>query len=97
MLGYIAYWVAIAVILVYLKWQEGRMTFFGLKSKALKEREARGSLAAPQEEKRPELATRGSSSDVTAKKNSSEGSDSAGSGGEDAHDFVATLGAPVRV
>jgi high-affinity iron transporter len=92
-LGYIAYWLVIAATLVYLKWQEGRMTLFGFKSKALKEREARGSLTAPQDEKRPELASRGS--DLT-KKNSNEGSDSAGSSGEDAHDFVATLGAPVR-
>lgn len=84
----------IAVTLVYLKWQEGRMTLFGFKSKTLQEREARGSLSAPQE-KRPELATRSSSSDLT-KKHSSEGSDSAGSAGDDAHDMIPTLGAPVR-
>lgn len=33
-LAYVFYWLSIIAALVYMKWQEGRFTLFGLKSKA---------------------------------------------------------------
>ena len=32
-LSYVFYWLLIIVTLIYLKWEEGRVTFFGKKSK----------------------------------------------------------------
>ncbi|ORY28144.1 iron permease FTR1/Fip1/EfeU [Naematelia encephala] len=40
-LSYVFYWLLIIVTLLYLKWQEGRMTFFGFKSSAHRRREER--------------------------------------------------------
>jgi len=40
-LCYAFYWIVAAGILIYLKWSEGRSTFFGLKSRAYKERQER--------------------------------------------------------
>lgn len=39
-LSYVFYWIVIMVVLVYLKWSEGRLSFFGYKSAAGKRREA---------------------------------------------------------
>lgn len=38
-LSYVFYWITIMVVLVYLKWKEGRMSFFGYKSAAAIRRE----------------------------------------------------------
>lgn len=38
-LMYVFYWLLIVVTLVYLKWKEGRMSLFGLKSAAAKRRD----------------------------------------------------------
>jgi high-affinity iron transporter len=40
-LGYCLYWIAIMVSLIYIKWSEGRVTFFGRGSKAYHRMEAR--------------------------------------------------------
>ncbi|GAA5992726.1 hypothetical protein JCM11641_004867 [Rhodosporidiobolus odoratus] len=40
-ISYVFYWIAAMVSLVYMKWQEGRCTFFGFKSAAWYRREAR--------------------------------------------------------
>ncbi|KAI5453241.1 high-affinity iron permease [Naganishia albida] len=40
-LGYCLYWIAIMVSLIYIKWSEGRVTFFGHGSKAYHRMEAR--------------------------------------------------------
>ncbi|GAA5910679.1 hypothetical protein JCM6882_001056 [Rhodosporidiobolus microsporus] len=45
-LAYTFYWVAVVAALVYMKWQEGRTTIFGLKSAAYHRREARRANAA---------------------------------------------------
>ena len=37
-LAYVFYWLVIAATLVYLKWSEGRASFFGLKSRIGRER-----------------------------------------------------------
>jgi len=41
-LAYVFYWLSIIAALVYMKWQEGRLTFFGLKSDAYYRRLERG-------------------------------------------------------
>lgn len=38
-LSYVFYWIAIMVVLVYLKWKEGRISFFGFKSAVATRRE----------------------------------------------------------
>ncbi|KEI40132.1 uncharacterized protein L969DRAFT_16804 [Mixia osmundae IAM 14324] len=40
-LSYVFYWIAVTVVLVYMKWSEGRTHFFGLKSAAWHRRQAR--------------------------------------------------------
>lgn len=40
-LGYCLYWIAIMVALIYIKWSEGRVTFFGYGSKAYHRMESR--------------------------------------------------------
>ncbi|GAA5950159.1 hypothetical protein JCM21900_004613 [Sporobolomyces salmonicolor] len=44
-LSYCFYWIAAAIALVYMKWKEGRTTFFGYKSLAWHRREARRAAA----------------------------------------------------
>lgn len=44
--GYVAYWVAVMIALVGLKWKEGRMTVFGKESKIARERRERREKAA---------------------------------------------------
>lgn len=39
-LSYVFYWILVAATLVYLKWKEGRTSFFGYKSAALQRRHA---------------------------------------------------------
>ncbi|KDQ13780.1 hypothetical protein BOTBODRAFT_160045 [Botryobasidium botryosum FD-172 SS1] len=59
-LCYSFYWIAVIGILVYLKWSEGRSTILGFKSRAYREREARGRVAAGSKSHRdsdPEAAT----------------------------------------
>jgi len=45
-LSYVFYWIVIMVVLVYLKWSEGRLSFFGYKSAAGKRREAQSAQSA---------------------------------------------------
>jgi len=39
-LSYVFYWLAVIVVLIYMKWQEGRITFFGKISKRGRKRQA---------------------------------------------------------
>lgn len=39
-LSYVFYWILVAATLVYLKWKEGRISFFGYQSAALQRRHA---------------------------------------------------------
>lgn len=64
-LAYVFYWLAVTVALVYMKWSEGRTSFFGIKSAAGKRREARlaAAFTAPLDSPAEELEKSSSSED----------------------------------